>query len=64
MPGPDDVTAHPDAASPFGVQDMIGNVWQWTNIFEDEHTRAALLKGSGYYRPNASDWYFPNAYEI
>lgn len=44
--GPDDVYAHPDGASPFGVMDMVGNVWQWTNEFVDEHTRAAVLRGS------------------
>lgn len=26
---PEAVGAHPDAASPFGVLDMVGNVWQW-----------------------------------
>ncbi len=30
MPGPDDVDAHPTGASPFGVEDMVGNVWQYT----------------------------------
>jgi hypothetical protein len=36
---PDPVDAHPQGASPYGVMDMVGNVWQWTDEFTDEHTR-------------------------
>lgn len=25
-----DVDAHPDGASPYGVLDLVGNVYQWT----------------------------------
>jgi formylglycine-generating enzyme required for sulfatase activity len=57
--GPTDVDAYPRGASPFGVMDMTGNVWQWTDEFLDEHTRAAILRGGGYYRPQGSNWYFP-----
>ncbi|MBI4582163.1 MAG: SUMF1/EgtB/PvdO family nonheme iron enzyme [Planctomycetes bacterium] len=57
--GPTDVDAHPKGASPFGVIDMTGNVWQWTSEFLDEHTRAAIVRGGSYYRPKASHWYFP-----
>jgi formylglycine-generating enzyme required for sulfatase activity len=56
---PDDVDAHPRGASPFGALDMVGNVWQWTDEFEDEHTRSAVLRGGSYYRAKGSDWYFP-----
>ena len=28
-----DVDAHPAGASPFGVMDMVGNVWQWTDEY-------------------------------
>ena len=39
---PADVDAHPQGASPFGVMDLVGNVWQWTDEYHDEHTRAAV----------------------
>ena len=64
LPGPADVHAHPAGASPFGVMDMVGNVWQWTDEFVDEHTRAAILRGGSYYRPQGSMWYFPQAYRL
>ena len=62
--GPADVDAFPKGASPFGVMDLTGNVWQWTDEFVDEHTRAAVLRGGGYYRPSGSRWYFPSAYKL
>jgi formylglycine-generating enzyme required for sulfatase activity len=64
LTGPADVDAHPCGASPYGVMDMTGNVWQWTDEFQDEHTRAAILRGGGYYRPEGSRWYFPSAYRL
>ncbi|HET7103588.1 MAG TPA: SUMF1/EgtB/PvdO family nonheme iron enzyme [Terracidiphilus sp.] len=62
MRGPDPVDAHPQGASPYGVMDMVGNVWQWTDEFSDEHTRAAIVRGGEYYKPQGSIWYFPQAY--
>jgi formylglycine-generating enzyme required for sulfatase activity/nucleotide-binding universal stress UspA family protein len=62
MRGPDDVGAHPAGDSPLGVADLVGNVWQWTDEFVDEHTRAAILRGGSYYQPQGSIWYFPQAY--
>jgi iron(II)-dependent oxidoreductase len=64
MRGPDAVDAHPKGASPFGVMDMVGNVWQWTEEFVDEHTRGGILRGGSYYRPQGSIWYFPQAYKL
>jgi formylglycine-generating enzyme required for sulfatase activity len=61
---PDDVDAHPSGASPFGVLDMTGNIWQWTDEFEDEHTRTAILRGGGSYRPSGSMWYFPQTFRL
>ncbi|MBV8113538.1 MAG: SUMF1/EgtB/PvdO family nonheme iron enzyme [Silvibacterium sp.] len=59
---PDDVDAHPSGASPFGIVDMVGNVWQWTDEYVDEHTRGGILRGGSYYQPQGSIWYFPQAY--
>lgn len=64
MRGPDDVDAHPRGASPFGVFDLVGNVWQWTEEFTDEHTRGGILRGGNYYQPQGSEWYFPQAYKL
>jgi iron(II)-dependent oxidoreductase len=61
---PADVDAHPCGASPFGVMDMVGNVWQWTDEYEDDHTRAACLRGGSSYLPQTSHWYFPQAHRL
>ena len=58
-----DVDAHPHGASPFGVMDMVGNVWQWTDEYVDDHTRAAIVRGGNHYQPQGSIWYFPEAYK-
>ncbi|HEY7696841.1 MAG TPA: SUMF1/EgtB/PvdO family nonheme iron enzyme, partial [Vicinamibacteria bacterium] len=61
---PDDVDSHPRGASPFGVMDLVGNVWQWTDEYRDEHTRAAVLRGGSSFQPQGSFWYFPQAYRL
>jgi formylglycine-generating enzyme required for sulfatase activity len=61
---PADVDAHPQGASPFGVEDLVGNVWQWTDEYADEHTRAGILRGGSAYQPQTSHWYFPQAYRL
>jgi formylglycine-generating enzyme required for sulfatase activity len=63
LTAPDAADAHPQGASPFGVMDMVGNVWQWTEEFQDDHTRAAILRGGSYYQPQGSKWYFPKAFK-
>ena len=61
MRGPDAVDAHPKGASPFGVMDMVGNVWQWTEEFVDEHTRGGILRGGSYYQAAGLDLVFPSS---
>ncbi|WP_082648240.1 formylglycine-generating enzyme family protein [Lysobacter capsici] len=61
---PDEVDAHPAGASMFGVLDLVGNVWQWTDEYHDEHTRGAVLRGGSSYQPQTSHWYFPQAYRL
>ena len=43
--------------------DLIGNAWEFTDEFQDEHTRAVLTRGGSHYDPvvdAASHWYYPN----
>ncbi len=64
LTAPADVDANPRGASPFGVMDLIGNVWQWTDEYSDEHTRSAVLRGGSHYQPQWAMWYFPQAYRL
>lgn len=63
LTSPDKVGAHPLGTSPFGVEDMVGTIWQWTDEYQDDHTRAAILRGGSYYQVEGSEWYFPQAYK-
>ena len=62
--GPERVDAYPAGASPFGVQDMVGNTWEYTDEFVDVHTRAAILRGGSNYKLPESSWYFRQALEL
>lgn len=59
-----DLQIHPGGkgANLFEVMDIFGNVWQWTDDYTDEHTRAGLARGGSYYQPQGSIWYFPQAW--
>ncbi len=43
-----DVGAHPKNASPFGVQDMAGGVWEWTASDYEIPYEAKVLRGGCY----------------
>jgi len=59
FPGPEHVGKYPAGASPFGIMDLIGNIWQYTDEYQDSHTRSVIVKGGTNYRPSSSMWYFP-----
>ncbi len=52
------VNAHPAGASPFGVEDLVGNVWQLTaDVYDNGVYTYVMIKGGSYYSPEASIWY-------
>ena len=55
---PTSVKAFPKGASLFGVEDMIGNVWQLTNdMYDIGSYHYAIIKGGSFYHPTSSIWY-------
>ena len=62
--GPRDVDALPAGCSPAGICDLIGNTWEMTDSFSDQHTRSVVLKGGSNYRPVGAVYYFPQAWNI
>jgi len=55
---PSPVEAHPQGASPFGVEDMTGNVWQLTSdIYDVGSYYYVIIRGGSYYHPTSSQWY-------
>jgi len=60
-PGPEPIGSHsPTGDTPSGIRDLMGNVWQYTTEFNDEHSRAVIIRGGSNYRPAGANWYTPN----
>lgn len=57
-PGTTPVHAYPNNMSPFGVCDLVGNVWEWTDqVFSDGWHRWCLIRGGSFYLARGSSWY-------
>lgn len=52
------VGKYPAGVNPYGLQDLVGCVWQLTNdIYESGSYRGIILKGGSYFKPSSSWWY-------
>lgn len=55
---PTPVNAFSKGESPYGVSDLVGNVWQMTNDMYFNGTNYFLIiRGGSFYRPDSSWWY-------
>jgi len=55
---PTAVNKFPNGASPFGVEDLVGNVWQMTaDVFDNGSYYYNIIRGGSYYHPTQSIWY-------
>ena len=53
-----EVDRYPGGASPFGIMDMTGNVWQMTSdIYDNGSYFFVIIKGGSFYEPKSSWWY-------
>ena len=52
------VDAYETGASPFGIKDLVGNVWQLTgDVYDNGSHSFIMMRGGSYYHPSSSWWY-------
>ena len=55
---PTPVDAFPKGQSPYGVVDMVGNVWQMTDdLYFNGTYYFSVIRGGSYFKPESSVWY-------
>jgi formylglycine-generating enzyme required for sulfatase activity len=55
---PTPVDAFPKGQSPYGVMDLVGNVWQMTgDLYFNGTYYFTVIRGGSYYKPESSWWY-------
>jgi len=55
---PTPVDAFSKGLSPYGVFDMVGNVWQMTNdTYFNGSNYFTVIRGGSYFKPESSSWY-------
>src|SRR5690606_7453830 len=53
--------ALPEGAGPYGVRDLVGNVWQLTSdVYVEGDYRFVMSRGGSFYHPTSSWWYMNN----
>ena len=54
----DPVGTYPDGINPWGLEDLVGSVWQLTNdLYRSGSYDYLILKGGSYFNPQSSWWY-------
>lgn len=52
------VGKYPAGVNPYGLQDLVGSVWQLTNdVYMNGSYRYIIIKGGSYFKPSSSWWY-------
>lgn len=52
------VDMFPSGKSLFGVEDLVGNVWQLTDdVYDNGSNYFGIVRGGSYYNPSSSVWY-------
>lgn len=55
---PTPVDAFPKGESPYGVADLVGNVWQMTgDVYSNGAYYFNIIRGGSYFKPESSWWY-------